>query len=105
VWPSEGANLWQDNWAILKGAPHADAAYDFINYVLDPTVSLKELTYIGYNTGIVGIEEAATKAGIKRPDLVFINDAIMSKLTYSEMTSAEGTIIGIYDELKAAAGK
>ncbi len=44
VWPSEGANLWQDNWAIVKGAPHEDAAYEFINYVLDPVVSLKELT-------------------------------------------------------------
>jgi spermidine/putrescine transport system substrate-binding protein len=105
VWPSEGANLWQDNWAIVKGAPHEDAAYEFINYVLDPVVSLKELLYIGYNTGIEGIEAAAKKADVKRPDLVFISDAIMKKLVYSQMTSAEGTIIGIYDELKAAAGK
>jgi spermidine/putrescine transport system substrate-binding protein len=105
VWPSEGANLWQDNWAIVKGAPHEDAAYEFINYVLDPAVSLKELTYIGYNTGVEGIEAAATKADIKRPDLVFISDAVMSKLVYSQMTSADGTIIAIYDELKAAAGK
>lgn len=105
VWPSEGGNLWQDNWAIVKGAPHEDAAYEFINYVLDPTVSLKELTYIGYNTGINGIEEAAKKADIKRPDLVFLSDDIMKKLVYSQMTSADGQIIAIYDELKAAAGK
>lgn len=105
VWPSEGANLWQDNWAIVKGAPNEQAAYEFINYVLDPAVSLKELTYIGYNTGIEGIEEEATKAGIERPDLVFISDDIMSKLVYSQMTSAEGTIIAIYDELKASAGQ
>ena len=105
VWPSEGANLWQDNWAIVKGAPHEDAAYEFINYVLDPAVSLKELTYVGYNTGIDGIEAAAKKADIKRPDLVFISDDIMKKLVYSQMTSADGKIIGIYDELKAAAGK
>ncbi|AQT78858.1 hypothetical protein B1R94_05665 [Mycolicibacterium litorale] len=105
VWPSEGANLWQDNWAIVKGAPHEDAAYEFINYVLDPVVSLKELTYIGYNTGINGIEEAAKKADIKRPDLVFVSDDVMKKLIYSQMTSADGQIIAIYDELKAAAGK
>lgn len=105
VWPSEGANLWQDNWAIVQGAPHEEAAYEFINYVLDPAVSLKELTYIGYNTGVEGIEEAAAQAGIERPDLVFISDEIMSKLVYSEMTSMDGTIIGIYDELKAAAGQ
>ena len=105
VWPSEGGNLWQDNWAIVKGAPHEDAAYELINYVLDPVVSLKELTYIGYNTGVEGIEEAATKAGIERPDMVFINKDVMAKLVYSEMNVMDGKIIGIYDELKAAAGK
>jgi spermidine/putrescine transport system substrate-binding protein len=104
VWPTEGANLWQDNWAIVKGAPHEDAAYEFINYVLDPKISLKELAYVGYNTGVEGIEESATAAGIERPDLIFISDDIMGKLVYSQMTSMDGTIIGIYDELKAAAG-
>jgi spermidine/putrescine transport system substrate-binding protein len=105
VWPSEGANLWQDNWAIVNGAPNEEAAYKFINYVLDPAVSLKELTYIGYNTGIEGIEEAAKEADVERLDLVFISDDIMKKLVYSEMTSADGEIIAIYDELKAAAGQ
>ncbi|CAN5766117.1 extracellular solute-binding protein [soil metagenome] len=105
VWPSEGANLWQDNWAIVKGAPNEAAAYEFINYVLDPAVSLKELTYIGYNTGIEGIEDAAKEADVELLDLVFISDDIMKKLVYSEMTSADGEIIAIYDELKAAAGQ
>ena len=25
-----------DNWAIVKGAKNLDAAYDFINFILDP---------------------------------------------------------------------
>ena len=33
VFPSEGAILWQDNWAIPTGAPHLDAAYAWVNYV------------------------------------------------------------------------
>jgi spermidine/putrescine-binding protein len=33
VFPSEGAILWQDNWAILKNASHADAAYAWLNYI------------------------------------------------------------------------
>ncbi|TNM69709.1 spermidine/putrescine ABC transporter substrate-binding protein [Streptomyces sp. NP160] len=105
VWPSEGANLWQDNWAIVKGAPNAEAAYQFIDYVLDKDVSLKELTYIGYNTGVQGIEEAATAAGVERPDLIFIDQSVMSKLVYSEMTPRDQDIIKIYDELKAKAGQ
>ncbi|MDO9301806.1 MAG: spermidine/putrescine ABC transporter substrate-binding protein, partial [Anaerolineales bacterium] len=33
VFPTEGAILWQDNWAMLKDAPHPDAAYAWLNYI------------------------------------------------------------------------
>jgi len=33
VFPTEGAILWQDNWALLKDAPHPDAAYAWLNYI------------------------------------------------------------------------
>jgi spermidine/putrescine-binding protein len=33
IFPSEGVILWQDNWGILKNAPHADAAYAWLNYI------------------------------------------------------------------------
>ncbi len=36
VYPKEGAILWQDNYAMLKDAPHADAAYAWINYSMQP---------------------------------------------------------------------
>ncbi len=32
VYPTEGAIIWQDNWAMPKEAPHADAAYAWLNY-------------------------------------------------------------------------
>ena len=32
IFPTEGAILWQDNWAMLKDAPHSDAAYAWLNY-------------------------------------------------------------------------
>jgi spermidine/putrescine-binding protein len=32
VYPTEGAILWQDNWAMPKDAPHVDAAYAWLNY-------------------------------------------------------------------------
>jgi spermidine/putrescine-binding protein len=32
VYPTEGAIVWQDNWAMPKDAPHADAAYAWLNY-------------------------------------------------------------------------
>ncbi len=33
VYPSEGVILWQDNFSIMKDAPHADAAYAWLNYL------------------------------------------------------------------------
>ncbi len=49
VYPTEGALLWQDNWAILKGAPHLDAVYAWLNYTLQGDVfwlMLPEFPYI-----------------------------------------------------------
>jgi spermidine/putrescine transport system substrate-binding protein len=105
VWPEEGANIWQDNYAIVEGAKNVDGAYEFINHLLDPEVSLKDLSYIGYNTGVTGMEKAAAEAGVELTELIFIDEARMEKLTYSEVNEADQFIIQTYDEIKAAAGQ
>ncbi|QJF50406.1 polyamine ABC transporter substrate-binding protein [Roseobacter ponti] len=33
--PSEGSDLWVDTMVILKASENKDAAYDFVNYILD----------------------------------------------------------------------
>jgi spermidine/putrescine transport system substrate-binding protein len=38
VYPTEGAMLWQDNWAMPKDAPHQDAAYAWLNYTMQGDV-------------------------------------------------------------------
>jgi putrescine transport system substrate-binding protein len=53
--PKEGAVIWADFMAIPKDAPHADAAYAFLNYILDPKV-------IGPITNKVYYANANTKA-------------------------------------------
>ena len=44
----EGGEIWTDFYAIPKGAPHLDAAYAFINFMLDPAVNAKEVQAHGY---------------------------------------------------------
>jgi spermidine/putrescine transport system substrate-binding protein len=44
----EGGEIWTDFYAIPKEAPHRDAAYAFINYMLDPAVNAKEVQAHGY---------------------------------------------------------
>ena len=45
-----------DNWCIVEGAANVDAAYDFINFILDPENSITDLEFHGYNTGLKGID-------------------------------------------------
>jgi spermidine/putrescine-binding protein len=48
VYPTEGAILWQDNWAMPKTAPHADAAYAWLNYTMQGDMFWMMLTNFPY---------------------------------------------------------
>ncbi len=47
--PKEGATIWADTLAIPKGAKHKDLAEKFMNYLLEPEVSVKNYESIGYS--------------------------------------------------------
>ena len=44
----EGGEIWSDYYAIPKGAPHRDAAYALIDFMLDPKVNAREVLAHGY---------------------------------------------------------
>jgi spermidine/putrescine transport system substrate-binding protein len=43
----EGGEIWSDFYAIPKSAPHLDAAYALINFLLDPAINFKEAMFHG----------------------------------------------------------
>lgn len=43
----EGGEIWSDFYAVPVGAPHRDAAYALINYLLDPEINMKETLFHG----------------------------------------------------------
>jgi len=52
IYPTEGAILWQDNWAIPTHAPHVDAAYAWMNYSMQGNIfwlTLRDFTYTNPN--------------------------------------------------------
>ena len=49
--PKEGAQLWFDNLAIPKDAPHPQAALELINYLIGPQVAAKNTNYVWYANG------------------------------------------------------
>ena len=84
--PKEGTVMWSDFMAIPKDAPHADAAYAFLNYILDPKV-------IGPITNKVFYANGNAEAGpyidpdILKDKTVYPDPSTMKKL-FAEMTPA-----------------
>lgn len=61
VYPTEGAILWQDNWAMLKDAPHAGAAYAWLNYTMQGDIfwmMLRDFPYTNPNTAALEYAKA-----------------------------------------------
>jgi spermidine/putrescine-binding protein len=61
VYPKEGAILWQDNYAILTGASHLDAAYAWLNYSMQPDLfwmMLRDFPYTNPSKGALDYAKA-----------------------------------------------
>jgi spermidine/putrescine transport system substrate-binding protein len=96
--------LWMDNWCIVKDAPDPNAAHAWINFICDPKVSLKDLAYHGYNTGIVGVQEEAEAAGLEFLDMVFFSDEDVATMDPGAVNEAQQRLVDIYNKAKAASG-
>lgn len=104
VFPGPKTELWMDNWAIATGARHPEAAHAFINNVLDPANALLELEHTGYNTGTIGIEQAARDNGVTRLDMIFLTPAQVSTMEDGAVNEAQQREVEIWNKAKAAAG-
>ncbi|WP_304502589.1 ABC transporter substrate-binding protein [Brevibacillus daliensis] len=49
VVPKEGGTIFADTYAIPKAGKNKELAHEFINYMMDPEVSVKNYEYIGYS--------------------------------------------------------
>lgn len=61
IYPEEGAVLWQDNWMMLKDAAHADAAYAWLNYIMQGDVfwlTIRDYQYTNPNIAALEYAEA-----------------------------------------------
>ena len=51
VVPSEGSQIWEDDWAIAANTPNSGLAHEFLNFVMRPEVAAQEARYTRYATG------------------------------------------------------
>jgi spermidine/putrescine transport system substrate-binding protein len=104
-WAAVGApetELWMDNWVIMKDAANLDAAYNFMNYILEPAVSAKEIAFHGYNTAVLGSRELLP-AETPYLDMVYFTDEEVSRMRAGSLDNQDATV-AIYNKVKAAAG-
>lgn len=50
VFPKDGFEIWVDNFAILKNAPHRENAYLFLNFLMRPDIAKAVSLNINYST-------------------------------------------------------
>jgi spermidine/putrescine transport system substrate-binding protein len=104
-WAAVGApetELWMDTWVIMKGAANIDAAYNFMNYILEPAVSAKEIAFHGYNTAVLGSRELLP-ADAPYLDMVYFTDEEVSRMRAGSLDNQDAAV-DIYNKVKAAAG-
>jgi len=96
--------LWMDNWAIVKNAPDINAAYAWINFIMDPTNSFTDVNFHGYNTGIKGLEAKAKAAKMQYFDMIFFPPSLVSSTMVNGIVNeAQQQQVDILEKAKAKA--
>ncbi len=81
--PKEGAPQWFDMLAIPKDAKHPEAAYAFINYLLDPKVAAANTNFIHY-ANPVSAATPLVDEGIRTDPTIYPPADVSAKMfTYS----------------------
>jgi spermidine/putrescine-binding protein len=81
IYPTEGAILWQDNWAMPADAPHPDAAYAWLNYTMQGDVFWMMLRDFPYTN----------------PNQAALDYAKDNSLAVTDANGNETTLAAIYD--------
>jgi putrescine transport system substrate-binding protein len=77
--PKEGAQMFFDNLAIPKDAPHVAEAHAFIDYLLRPDVAAKNTDLVQYANGNLASQPLVDKA-VLEDKTVYPDAATMAKL-------------------------
>ncbi|EYF05978.1 polyamine ABC transporter substrate-binding protein [Chondromyces apiculatus] len=100
VIPEEGARQYIDNLAIPKGAPNAEGAHLFINYILRPEVSKLVSDKFPYTNPNSEARKLLTPEQLKNPASY---PEIKSKQTFRDIGKAASDLDKMVTDLKAAA--
>jgi spermidine/putrescine transport system substrate-binding protein len=98
--------LWMDNYCIPVGAPNVDAAHAWINWLLIPEVSVKDLNYHGYHSGMKNMPPLISELlpDLVNGDMIFFGDDQVKTMHTQEINAAQDRQVDILNKMKAKAG-
>ena len=98
--------LWMDNYCIPVGAPNPEAAHAWINWDLIPEVSIQDLSYHGYHTGMKDMSTLISEIApdLEKGDMIFFGDDQVKTMHTQIITPALDRLIDILNKSKAKAG-
>lgn len=76
--PSSGASLWTDTIVIPKSAPNVDAAYEWINYLLEPEVAKQAVENLYFATPMKPAYEMLSQE-LKQNNDLFPPEEVLAK--------------------------
>ena len=97
--------LWMDNYCIPAGAPNPEAAHAWINWLLTPEISIKDLLYHGYHSGMKDIDKLMAELAPDAPrvDMIFFPEDQVATMRTGAVNSSQDRHTEILDKMKAAA--
>ena len=97
--------IWMDLYCIAAGAPNPDAAHAWINWLLTPEVSIQDLNYHGYNSGLNNMDAllAELVPDLVDGDMIFFSDAQVASMQTGAVNSSQERLVEILNKVKAKA--
>ncbi len=97
--------LWMDNYCLAAGAPNPEAAHAWINWMLIPEISVQDLNYHGYHSGMKDIERLISELlpDLVDGDMIFFNEAQVNSMETGAVNSAQDRLVEIMNKMKAKA--
>ncbi len=81
---TEGGELWEDDWVILKNAPHPNAAYAWLNFILDPQNQARESEATFYASGESEAKKYMSEE-VTSNHAIYPSDEVLAKLEAAQV--------------------
>jgi spermidine/putrescine transport system substrate-binding protein len=98
--------LFMDTFCIAAGSPNTEAAHAWINWILIPENSIKDLEYHGYHTGMKEMEQLISELApdLVKGDMIFFKPEEVKTMHTQVLNSSFDRLVDIVNKAKAKAG-